>query len=305
MFDLIIIGSGVSGLSSAIYAGRYNLKTLVLGKEFGGETIKAGIIWNYPGIEKADGYEMMKTMAGQARSHGAEMKEEAVVAIEKRPDGNFEVKTAKNVYSGKAIVFANGSKRRELGLPNEVKLKGRGVHYCITCDGPVYKGKTIAIVGGGDASVKAAILASEYAGKIYLLVRDQIRAEPTNIEEMKRLGDKVEILLQTEVKDLVGENKLEKIVLTKEFNGLNELKIDGLFVEIGSIPDTEIAGKIGVSLEKNREIIVDNFMNTNIAGVFASGDITSFFGSFKQCITGAAMGAVAAMSAYKYIRSKI
>ena len=297
-YDLIIIGSGAAGLGAALYSGRYRLKTLVIGKEFGGETAKAGTIENYPGIQATDGYELMKVMKQQAKNLGVESLD-AEVTEAKREEHCFEVCADKTTYQTHAIIFAIGAERRRLNLPNEKELTSKGVHYCVTCDGPVYNGKTIAMVGGGDASVKGAVLAAEYVSKLFLIVRGkEVTAEPINLERMKKLGDKIEVLLETEVKEIVGENKLEKVVLSREFKGSNELVVDGLFVEIGAVPNVFLAKSLGVELDDHGYIKADNMMQTNIDGVFAAGDAVNHFGSFKQDITAAAMGAVAATSAY-------
>lgn len=298
MYDLIIIGSGAAGLSAGIYAGRYRMKTLIIGKEFGGETAKAGAIENYPGFQSVDGYELMDLMKQQASKLDIEMIDAEVTNIS-RKEHCFEVVAGGKVYSSNTVIFAIGAERRRLGLPNEKELTGRGVHYCVTCDGPVYTGKTIAMVGGGDASIKGVNLAAEYVEKVFSIVRGkEIIAEPINLEHMKKLGDKVEVILKTEVKELVGKEKLEKLILSRQFKGSNELIVDALFVEIGAIPNVELAKSLGVELDEKGYIKADNMMQTNIDGVFAAGDAVNHFGSFKQDITAAAMGAVAATSAY-------
>lgn len=297
-YDLIIIGSGAAGLGAALYSGRYRIKTLVIGKEFGGETSKAGTIENYPGVKAVDGFELMEVMKGQTKSLGVETLDEEVTEI-KRQKHCFEVCAKKATYQAHAIIFAIGAERRRLGLPNEKELTGKGVHYCVTCDGPVYNSKTIAMAGGGDASVKGAVLAAEYVKKLFLIVRGkEVTAEPINLERMKNLGDKIEIVLETEVKEIVGTNRLEKLKLSRPFKDSDELIVDGLFVEIGAAPNVELAKSIGVELDERGYIKTDSMMQTNIDGVFAAGDVVNHFGSFKQDITAAAMGAVAATSAY-------
>lgn len=297
-YDLIIIGSGAAGLGAALYSGRYRIKTLVIGKEFGGETAKAGTIENYPGVQAIDGYELMGVMKEQAKSLGVETLDEEVTEI-KRQEHCFEVCAKKTTHQTHAVIFALGAERRRLGIPNEKELTGKGVHYCVTCDGPVYNGKTIAMAGGGDASVKGAVLAAEYVNKLFLIVRGkEVTAEPINLERMKNLGDKIEVLLETEVKEIVGTNRLEKLKLSRPFKGSDELVVDGLFVEIGAAPNVELAKSIGVELDERGYIKTDSMMQTNIDGVFAAGDVVNHFGSFKQDITAAAMGAVAATSAY-------
>lgn len=299
-FDVLILGSGAAGLAAAVYAGRYRLDTAVLtGGEFGGETSTGGKVENYPGFLSIDGFELMVKFREQAQKLGAKIFDDTASSVEKEAHC-FAVKgTSGEIYRAHALIFATGSKRRRLGLENEKELVGRGVHYCITCDGPVYGGKTIAIVGGGDASIKGANLAAEYVKKIYLIVRgDAVLAEPINLENLNKLGDKVETLLETEVRQIHGTARLEKLTLSKPYQGSPELPVDGLFVEIGAEPNTDLAKSIGMELDERGYIRVNNMMQTNVDGVFAAGDTTNFFGSFKQDITAAAMGAVAATSAY-------
>ena len=297
-YDVVIIGSGAAGLGAAIYASRYRMKVLVIGKDFGGETAKAGSIENYPGFDLIDGFDLMLAMKKQADNLQVETLDAEVMAIA-RQEHCFAVTAGNATYQTHEIIFAIGAERRRLGLPNEKELTGKGVHYCVTCDGPVYNGKIIAMVGGGDASVKGVIQASEYAKKVFLIVRGKkVSAEPINIERLEKLGNKVEVLLETEVKELLGANKLERVKFSRPFNNSDELIIDGLFVEIGAVPNVQLAQSLGVELDDRGYIKVDNMMKTNIDGVFAAGDIVNHFGSFKQGITAAAMGAVAATSAY-------
>lgn len=302
MYDLIIIGSGAAGLAAAVYAGRYKLKTLVVGKEFGGETSTASTIWNYPGILAIDGYDLMAKMREQAEKLGAQVVDEEVVKVEKQRHCISVLSSSGQEYQSLTLMLALGTERRKLGLPNEKQLTGKGVHYCITCDGPLYAGKTIAIVGGGDASVKGTNLAAVYAKKVYLITREkELRAEPINLEQMQNLGEKVEVIYDSSVKEIIPKPEgptLEKLVLNTA-GKTQELVIDGLFVEIGALPNVELAKSLGVELDEKGYIKVDNFMQTNIDGVFAAGDTTNHFGSFKQDITAAAMGAVAATSAFK------
>ncbi|MBI2459746.1 MAG: FAD-dependent oxidoreductase [Parcubacteria group bacterium] len=297
-YDLIIIGSGAAGLGAAIYSGRYRLRTLIIGQDFGGEAAKAGAIENYPGFKSIDGYELMNLMKQQAASLKIELLEAEVTKIV-RQEHCFMVAAGKKIYQAITIILAVGAKHRRLNLPNEKELTGKGVHYCVTCDGPVYTGKTIAMVGGGDTAVKGAVMAADYAKKIFLIVREKkLRAEPVNLERLKKLGNKLEIIQETEIKEIVGRDKLEKIILSRPYQESAELKIDGLFVEIGSIPNVGLAKALGAILDEQGYIKVDNLMRTNLDGVFAAGDAVNHFGPFKQAITSAAMGAVAATSAY-------
>lgn len=303
MYDLIIIGSGAAGLSAGLYAGRYRLKTLLVEGEFGGETSRAGHIANYPGVLPIDGYELMKLMKKQGEEVGTEFRDGWVKSIVKEGDC-FTVVVNDDELHTKTIIFAGGAESRRLGLPREDELTGKGVHYCVTCDGPIYTGKTIAIVGGGDSSVKGANLAAEYADKIYIISRDkELHAEPINYEQLMQKGDKIEILYENEVAEIVGEETFEKVILKNEVNGSNELNVDGLFIEIGYKPQTELPASIGVALDERNYINVDNAMATNIEGFFAAGDSVNHFGRFKQVITAAATGSMAATSAYDYSKS--
>jgi thioredoxin reductase (NADPH) len=243
----------------------------------------------------------MVKMRDQAKSNGAEILEGDVTKITKHGHC-ISVFVGDQEYQSKTLILALGTERRKLGLPNEKELVGKGIHYCVTCDGPLYNGKTIAIIGGGDASVKGTNLAGVYAKKVYLVTREkELRAEPINYDQMKKLGDKVEVIYESQVKEVVPKSAgigLEKIAL--ETNGkAGDLKIDGLFVEIGALPNVELAKTLGVELDDKGYIKVDNFMQTNIDGVFAAGDTTNHFGAFKQDITAAATGAMAATSAFK------
>ncbi len=301
-YDCIIMGTGAAGLSAGIYAGRYNMKTLIIGKDFGGQTSWAGTIENYPGFKEIDGYELMNKMKEQAESVGAKIVDGEIEKIEKK-ENCFNIFTKKETYHASSVVLALGSEHRKLGLKNEEELTGRGVHYCITCDGPVYGGKTIAVVGGGDAAVKGASLAAEYAEKVYLIVRgEKLRADPINQEKLDRLEDKIEIIFNTNIKEIIGEDKLEKVVLDKEHNGSKDLVLDGIFIEIGAIPNVLPVASLELTLDGDGHIEVDSKMNTNVSGVYAAGDIMNLFGHFKQDITAAATGAMAATSAYDYYK---
>ena len=299
-YDIVIVGSGAAGLSAALYARRYNMNTLVFEGEFGGETATAGKIENYPGILSIDGYDLMKTMKEQGKTLGVQFVGERVQKIE-RQETHFLLTGENETGLAKSIILAIGSKRRHLGLPKEEELTSRGVHYCVTCDGPIFKDRVVAMVGGGDSSVKGVNFLGEYAKKIYLIVRGkEIVAEPINLDQMAKLGDKVEVLLETEIKELVGENRLEKIILSKAYKGSTELVLDGMFIEIGFDPDKTFVKQLGLATDEAGYTVADNMMRTNIPGVFAAGDSTNHFGRFKQDVTAAALGAVAATSAYEY-----
>ncbi|MCP6726495.1 MAG: FAD-dependent oxidoreductase [Patescibacteria group bacterium] len=304
-YDLLVVGSGAAGLSAAIYAGRYKMRTLVIGAEFGGETATAGLIENYPGFKEIDGYELMKKMKEQAEATGAEVREGRIVEIKKEKE-YFKLKTEKGEeFEATTVILALGTNRRHLNIPNEKELTGKGVHYCITCDGPVYNGKTVAMVGGGDSSVKGVNFLADYASKIYFIVMEkELGAEPTNLERMKKLGDKVEVLYETQVKEIKGKDFLKELVLTHPVNGSNILKVDGLFIEIGFDPDVKFAKALGAKIDESGYMKVDFMMRSSIPGLYGAGDAVNMFGTFKQDITAAATGSVAATSAYEYFKER-
>lgn len=303
MIDFLVIGSGAAGLAAALYAGRYRLKTVIVGESFGGYTSIAGVIENYPGNKNVDGFELMMIMKEQAEEVGATVVDGRIASL-MREGELFTAKTEDGkTYQARTILLAMGMEHRQLGLPNEKELTSKGVHYCVTCDGPLYRDKVIAVVGGGDSAVKGASLAAEHTKKIYLIVRGtQLRAEPINYEELKALGDKVEILFETEVREIVGPQRFEKIILSKPYHGSTELILDGLFIEIGAVPRSDLAKQLAVELDANGFVKSDPFCRTNRDGVFVAGDLSGLFGSFKQDITSAAMGAVAATSVYDYCK---
>lgn len=283
------------------------MKTLIVRGAFGGETATAGAIWNYPGAPGVDGYDLMKNFEKQAKDSGAELINGKVTAA-RNNEGCFDVEVGSNTYHGRTLIFAQGAERRHLGLPNEKELTSKGVHYCVTCDGPLYTGKTVAMVGGGDASIKGILDLAKYVDKLYFIVRakELTRPEPVNLSQLDKLGKenngKVVRIFDTQVVELVGKDKLEKLILSKEYDGSTTLTVNGLFVEIGAKPDVEVPVSLGVSLDKFGYIEVNSKMETSVPGVYAAGDTVNHFGPFKQTITAAALGAVSATSAYNYYK---
>lgn len=298
--EIAIVGSGMAGLSGALYAGRYGMKAVVIGDFFGGATSTAWTIENYPGFKSIDGYDLMMKVRDQVESLGVPIITDRIVDLEKDERGyRLTTKEGRRLIAP-TVMLAVGAARRKLGLEKEEEFaKGRGVHYCTTCDGPLYRGKVIGIVGGGDAAVKGANLAVQYAEKILMIVREEeLIAEPINQERLKPyLGEKVQIIHQMEIKELLGQDRLTGVKLSND----QELVLDGLFVEIGAIPEVELATKLGVVLDTHGYLKVDNNMETNLPGIYGAGDTTNFFGHFKQDITAAAMGAVAATSAFTHL----
>jgi len=294
-YDLIIIGAGPAGLTAAIYAGRYQLKTLVVGKLPGGLAGEASEVCNFPSYESIGGVELMMKMISHVKSLGIEIKQEEVEDIIKGKE--FKVVANKKEYSAKKIILAIGCERRRLQLENEKEFIGRGISYCATCDAGFYKEKTVGIVGGGNAALSAALLLSDFAKKVYIIYRKDkfSKAEPGWVNKIKKKN--IIILFNSNVTKLIGKDKLEKV----EINNEEVIDIDGLFIEIGSVPNIELAKKLGLKME-GEYIMVDKKQNTNVKGVLAAGDITN--NSLKQIITACGEGAIATDSVYQELREK-
>ncbi|MFH1325273.1 MAG: FAD-dependent oxidoreductase [archaeon] len=310
-FDFIIIGAGGTGLAAAMYSARLGMKTLVLGFTHGTELPVGGVITttniveNYPGFIKLSGFELAKKIEEHARSYDlVEIKNEKVENIKKEKN-LFSIKTNKNSYEGKTILFATGTKWRK--LPENVKgsreFENRGISYCALCDGPLYKNKTIAVVGGSDSAAKDALLLSEHAKNVYIIYRgSQIHPEPINLQRIKN-NKKIEVINNTNIVEVKGKNNVESVILDKQYKGSKELRLEGIFIAIGHIILSDLAKPLGVKLNKKNEIIINHMTSeTNISGIFAAGDVTDK--PFKQLITGVADGCTAAYSAYEYINKE-
>jgi len=301
MVDVVIVGSGMAGLSAALYTCRYELSTVVIGAELGGATSTAWTIENYPGFQEIDGYDLIIKVKEQVEAIGAKIIDDKVEHIEKIAGGFRLTGESGQQTEAKTVIFAHGAARRKLNLPKEDDFsQGRGVHYCTTCDGPLYKGKTIGVVGGGDAAAKGLVLASQYARKIHVFVRgDHLKAEPINLERLAGAlkSGRVEVHYHTQVAELAGDQRLTGVKLKDG----SSLELDGLFVEIGAVPEMALVESLGVKLDDYGYVAVSPLMETNVEGVYAAGDATNFFGHFKQDITAAAMGSVAATSAFNFL----
>jgi thioredoxin reductase (NADPH) len=292
IYQLIIIGAGPAGLSAAVYGNRYRLNFLIIGDKPGGTVPEGHLIDNYLGFKSIKGPELAKKFVAHSPT---EIIKESVKSI-RQNNKNFEVLTDKNQYQSQSLILGLGMKARKLGFKNEDEFLNKGIYYCLPADLDSLKNKISAVVGGGDSALITALKIPEGAKKVYLIHRrDEFRGAPALVDEIKKKGN-IELVLSAQITEAKGREKLESIILD---NG-KELKISQLFIEVGGIPNVYLYGELGLKMENNF-IVVDKNQATNIPGVFAAGDITN--NPLKQIITAAAEGAIAATSAYNYLKN--
>ncbi len=298
-YEVLIAGQGAAAFSAALYAARYQLKSVVVGETFGGETAIGGMIENYPGYADIDGFDLMMKFREQVDKYEVPIVDDKVVTLE-RDGHSFRASTSNGeTFHSSTVILAVGRERRKIGLEHEEEWIGRGVSFCSTCDAPLHRGNTVAVVGGGNAAVEGAVLISRYAEKVYLIYRREkfTRPEPVVVKQLNEASN-IEQVLSTNVTELKGEDGLSSIVLDQPFGGGNEIKVDGLFIEIGADPRVELPNQLGARLNDQNEVEVDKLMRTSVHGLLAAGDLTDASGTLKQTVTAAAQGAIAATSAY-------
>ncbi|MBW3018961.1 FAD-dependent oxidoreductase [Candidatus Woesearchaeota archaeon] len=298
MYDLIIVGAGSAGLTAAIYAGRKQLKTLLItGHNVGGETNSTNDIQNYPGYA-GPGPELMVKFHEQAKKWGAEQLESSVKRITKEAHFIIELEDGTTLES-KAVILCYGRIRRKLNIPGEEEFFGRGVSTCTTCDAPFYKNKTAGIVGGGNSAVEGTLELAGIADKVYLIHRRQgFRADEVTVQKA-RDNPKIEFVLDSVLTEIKGQQFVEGVTV-KNVNSeeTREIKLDGIFLEIGWVTDTAMVEGL-VETNPAGEIIVDKLCRTKTPGLYACGDLTDI--PFKQTVISAGMGAIATLEAYRFV----
>lgn len=304
LYDVIIVGAGSAGSSAAIYATRYNLKTLMLGGPMpGGLITEATEVENYPGYLSISGMELSSKFIKQAEALGAEYRVEVVESIKKQND-TFVIKTYNSSYESKSVILATGTKHKKLGIEGEYEFSGRGVSYCSTCDGPFFRNMTVAVIGAGNSAVEGAQEIASFANQVYLIYRstDKLAAAPIYVEHMRK-NPKITEISGTNVVKILGDMKVNKIMLDKPFNGSVELDVNGVFIQIGYEPQNQLAKELGVELTQSGYVIVDQGHGTSIKGAFCAGDLSTASNMLHQQITSASGGAIAAQSAYRFINN--
>jgi len=297
IYDVLIIGAGPAGLTAGVYCARKLLKTMIVSENIGGQALESWSIENYMGYRVVTGEDLMKKFEEQIQTLDVRLELDRVVSISQE-DGLFTVKTASDaVIKAKSLILTQGKKPRKLGVANEEQYLGRGLSICSTCDGPLYTGKKIAVVGGGNSALQTAVEMSNIAASVSLIVRRTIRADPVYT---KMFGTKknIDVHLNTEITALHGDKFLTGITI-KDGNGKEQtMDVDGVFIEIGWLPNTDILDGF-VELNDKKEIVVDLNCHTTREGVFAAGDVTSV--KSKQIIIASGDGAKAALEAHEYV----
>lgn len=306
MHDVLIIGLGCGGYTAAVYSARYKLSTFIVGAEEGGMGQTAAEVGNWPGTVEIRGPDLMENFKNHALSFGPLVthKLARVEKIEKM-EGGFRLHFDDGeMVEGKTLILATGSNKRHLGVKGETEFSGKGVTYCATCDAFFYRNKTVAVLGGGDSAVEGAAIAAQVAAKVYLVHRrNGFRAEPYWVEKVKEKTN-VEMVLERNVVEILGEQKVTGIKLDKPYNGQEVLAVDGVFIEIGSDPATKLAVELGCELDEKGFLKVDNAQRTTVPGVFGAGDLTSGSNHFAQFTTAAGEATVAANSAFNYLQTQ-
>ena len=300
MYDVIIVGAGPAGLTAAIYLCRAGKKVLVLeAKSYGGSIINTLDIENYPGLFHVSGFDFADKLYNQAKDLGTEFKFEKVINIIN--EKGKKVVTSKNEYTTQAIILATGSVNRKLGLEKEEELVGRGISYCATCDGAFYKGKVVAVIGGGNTALEDALYLSDIASKVYLIHRrDEFRGDEKTVKVLKSKNN-FNFIYNSNIIKLYASDRLNSIDVENNNGEITNIKIDGLFVAIGRIPENDCFKNI-IDIDESGYVISNEDCKTNIDGIFVAGDNRKK--DVRQLVTATSDGAIAAMEVIKYLRNK-
>ncbi|MCX6813183.1 MAG: FAD-dependent oxidoreductase [Candidatus Azambacteria bacterium] len=308
MYDVIIIGGGPAGAAAGVYSARKKLKTLIIADSFGGQSLVSDSIENWIGVKKMTGLELAEMLEEHVRAQeNVEIKmPEKAVSVKEISGGlpaqaGWEISTDRNnVYQAKALIVASGGRRRHLNILGEDKFEGKGVSYCSTCDAPVFKNKSVAVIGGGDAGLEAVIDLMPYASKIYLISNKELLTGDSSTQEEIKKSDKVSVIMNADAQEILGDKFISGLkYLDKNDNQIRELKVEGIFVEIGSVPNSEFVKDL-VSTNQKGEIVINHKTGaTSRPGIFAAGDVTDEI--YKQNNISAGDAVAAALSAYNYL----
>lgn len=299
-YDIIIVGAGPAGLTAGLYSARNGLKVGIISKDIGGTANFILRIENWPGY-KGSGAELMKKFYDQLREYdNVNFIIDEVDSIEKK-NKEFIVKTKKLELMSRALIIATGTERKKLDIPGEVEFLGKGVSYCATCDSFFFKGKDVAVIGGSDCATTSAIALSDISKKVYLIYRgEKLKCENINEERLKKKKN-VEIFYNSFPLEILGKDKVEEVKIMAE-NKKRNIKVDGIFIEIGSSPITEHLKSLNLKIDEGKFIDVNDNMRTSVEGVYAAGDVT--YHKLKQVVVSTGQGAIAAKSAYDWLNGE-
>ncbi|MCL5788667.1 MAG: FAD-dependent oxidoreductase [Candidatus Marsarchaeota archaeon] len=303
-YDVVVVGGAAAGLTASLYTARQGLKTLVVTKDIGGQALLTNEIQNYPGFAEISGFELMNKFREQAERYGVEFLYDEVVGVKMAEEGCFSVKTRSGDVGTCAVILAFGKTPRDLGVEGEEKFKGKGVSYCAVCDGPLFKGKSVAVVGSGEPALEAANYLSGVCAKVYVAQRTAKPIGRDDLVSTLKSTPNIEFLNSVEVKRINGDTKVRSITLVdasspKDGREEKVLPVDGVFVEMGYVTRTKFLEGL-VELNGLGEVVTDKDGSTSTPGVFAAGDVTDI--PYKQAIISAGQGASAGLSAYNYVQ---
>uniref|UniRef100_A0A7C1CCI2 FAD-binding protein n=6 Tax=Thermofilum TaxID=2268 RepID=A0A7C1CCI2_9CREN len=301
-YDVIIVGAGIAGLTAALYAARQKLSTLVISADLGGQLLLTNEIQNFPGFMSISGLELIRKVEEQAKTYGAEILFDEVTSIAEQ-ENLFTVKTASgNEFQAEAVVLAFGKSPKEMGVPGEKELKGKGVSYCVICDAPLYRGKKVVLVGWGLHNYENIVRLRDYASKVYWVFPGEKPLEEEELLNEAMSKGNVELVPFSEPVEVKGDKRVQALVVRNKKTGeLKTLEVDGVFVEMGYVTKTDFLKGL-VQLNEKGEVVVDKMCRTSKPGIFAAGDVSEM--PHKQAVIAAGMGACAALSAYAYVMEK-
>jgi thioredoxin-disulfide reductase len=299
-YDIVIVGGACAGLAAGTYAARRALKVLIVTKDIGGQIATTPTVENYPAIDLITGPDLSKQMMDQALKWGCELVYDEITTLKKEGEKDFTITGLKGTYKSKALIIAYGKTPRNLDVPGEEQYAGKGVSYCVTCDAPLFRNRTVVVVGGGNSAMEGALILAKVCQKVYLVHRrDQFRGEEVLLGQINA-ESKIELVLSSVTQEVLGDGKFVTGIRVANVNTkeTRDITVDGIFVEIGFIVNTALIKDV-VELDRMNQIVTNKRMETSTPGIFAAGDITD--SPYKQAVISAGEGASAALTAYSYI----
>jgi alkyl hydroperoxide reductase subunit F len=297
IYSVLIVGAGPAGLTAGVYCARKLLNTIIISENIGGQALESWAIENYMGYRMVTGEDLMKKFEEQVRTFNVRLELDQVVSVVKEDDLFVATTGSGNTVRARAVILTQGNRPRKLGVPDEEKYLGRGLSVCSTCDGPLYRGKRVAVVGGGNSALQTAIEMSRIASSVSLIFRSTIRADPVYAGKLKEEKN-ITVFPETQITALHGDKFLSAITIVGPSGTEQKVDIDGVFIEVGWLPNTDMVAGL-VELNDKKEVIIDINGKTSVPGIFAAGDVTNV--KSKQIIIASGEGAKAALEAFEYL----